>query len=134
MRVVLDTNVLISGLMLPAGAPGQIVKAWRSDAFDLVLSEPMVDEIGRVLAYPKIRERLGWGDTVIGNFLLLLRFKAEVVAIEGITAEVPMDHDDTPVLAALIAGGDLLVSGDGDLLALRNIHPIINPAEFVQRL
>ena len=134
MRVVLDTNVLISGLMLPASLPGRIVKAWRSGAFELVLSEPMVGEIGRVLAYPKIRKRLGWGDEEIGNFLLLLRLKAEVVAIEEITAKVPADDDDTPVLAALIAGGEILVSGDSDLLALRGDYSIITPAEFAQRL
>ncbi|GAB6040080.1 putative toxin-antitoxin system toxin component, PIN family [Endothiovibrio diazotrophicus] len=132
--MVLDTNVLISGLMLPSSLPGRIVKAWRAGAFDLVLSEPMLEEIGRVLAYQKIRKRLDWGEEEISNFLLLLHFKAEMVAIDGVTATVPDDEADTPVLAALIAGGELLVSGDSDLLALREDYPILTPAEFAQRL
>ena len=106
MRVVLDTNVLISGLMLPTSLPGRIVEAWRSGAFELVLSEPMVEEIGRVLAYPKIRKRIGWSDEA-----------------------------DTPVLAALIAGvAELLVSGDSDLLELRESYSIVSPSEFAARL
>lgn len=60
MRVVLDTNVFVFGLMLPQSLPGRIVAAWRDGEFDLVLSEPMLEEITRVLAYPKISRRLGW--------------------------------------------------------------------------
>ena len=135
MRVVLDTNVLISGLMLPKSLPGRIVEAWRSGSFGLILSEPMVEEIGQLLAYPKIRKRIGWSDDDIGNFLLLLRLKAEVVSIEGVDATVPNDEADTPVLAALIAGNaELLVSGDSDLLDLRNDYSFISPSEFAQRL
>jgi len=135
MRVVLDTNVLISGLMLPDSVPGRIVAAWQAGEFGLVLSEPMVEEIGRVLAYPKIRGRTGWTDEEIGNYLLLLRFKAEVVDIAGVDAGVPSDPNDTPVLAALVAGGaEYLVSGDSDLLALRDNYPVVTPAEFATRL
>ena len=45
MRVVLDTNVLVSGLMLPESRPGKIVAAWRAGQFDLVVSEPLLAEI-----------------------------------------------------------------------------------------
>ena len=100
----------------------------------MVTSAHLLAEAQRVLGYPKIRKRLGWSDEQIGNFLLLLRFKAEVVTIDGVTATVPGDDADTPVLAALIAGGELLVSGDSDLLAVRDNYPIVTPAEFAQRL
>lgn len=135
MKVVLDTNVLLSGLMKPDGVPGKIVRAWRAAQFDLVLSEAMLDEIGRALAYPKIRRRLNWDQETISRYLLLLRFKVEVVDIGGVTAEVPDDPHDAPVLATLIAGGgSFLVTGDSDLLALRGRYPIITPVEFAKRL
>ncbi len=48
MRVVLDTNVFISGLLLPNGVPGRIVKAWQQAQYTLAFSEPMLSEIERV--------------------------------------------------------------------------------------
>jgi len=121
--------------MLPDSVPGRIVAAWRSAKIELAISEPLLDEIGRVLSYPKIQERLRWGQDEIARFLLLLRFKADVVDITGEKSSVPGDPGDDPVLAALLAAGaDCLVSGDGDLLALRDRFPILTPAEFARRL
>jgi len=135
VKVVLDTNVLVSGHMLPESVPGRIVAAWRGAQFELAMSEPPLDEIGRVLSYPKIQGRLRWGQDEIARFLLLLRFKADVVDIAGEKASVPRDPGDDPVLATLLAAGaDCLVSGDSDLLAMRDRFPIQAPAEFVRRL
>lgn len=135
MRVVLDTNVLLSGLMFPDGVPGRIVRAWRAAHFGLVLSEAMLEEIGRVLGYSKIKARLQWEEETISRFLLLLRFKAEIVDISGVKAEVPADPRDAPVLATLIAGkADFLVTGDADLLDLRNRYAVLTPAEFAKKL
>jgi len=135
MKVVLDTNIFLSGLMLPESQPGKILSAWRSSAFELVLSEPMLVEITRVLAYPKIRKRIDWSDEDIEHFVSLLRFNAEIVNIDGVDAVVPRDADDAPVLAALIAShSDCLVSGDQDLLCLKEHYPIETVAEFVKRL
>lgn len=135
MKVVLDTNVLLSGLMLPESVPGRIVRAWRAAQFELALSEPMLDEIGRVLAYPRIERRLKWDQETIGRFLLLLQFKADVVDISSTIVEVPRDPRDVPVLATLVAGGaDCLVTGDKDLLTLGHDYPIVTPIEFASRL
>jgi uncharacterized protein len=135
VKVVLDTKVLVSGLMLPDSVPGRIVAAWRGAHFELALSEPLLDEIGRVLSYPKIQGRLRWGQDEIARFLLLLRFKADVVDIGSEKASVPGDPGDDPVLATLLAAdADCLVSGDSDLLALRDRFPILTPAEFARRL
>lgn len=121
--------------MIPKSMPGRIVQAWRNAHFDLVLCEPMLDEIARVLAYPKIRTRLHWNEERINNFILLLRFKADVVDIKDVKVDVPADEADIPVLATMIAGqAEYLVTGDTDLLALRDDYPIATPAEFAQRL
>ena len=134
MRIVLDTNVLLSGLMLPDSTPGRIVAAWRKRNFDLLVSEPMLEEIARVLAYPKIRKRIGWDDEHISRYITLLRFEAEVVSIAGVEADVPADPDDNHLLATLIAGkADWLITGDSDFDELSGQYPIIAPGEFARR-
>ena len=135
MKIVLDTNVLLSGLMFPEGAPGRIVAAWVEGRFEVALSLVQLAEIGRVLEYPKIRRKLGWDDQRIELFIKQLYIRAEVVELGAISIDVPRDHSDAPILATLAAAqADVLVTGDGDLLALRNNYPIESPAEFARRL
>ena len=134
MRLLLDTNVLVSGLMYPRSIPGIAVAAWREGRFDLVMPLAQLEEIGRVLAYPKIRRILRWDDDEIGAFLKHLYLRAEIVEPARLRARV-RDPDDLHVLAALAAGmADILVTGDGDLLALREHYPIETPAELARRL
>lgn len=135
MKVVLDTNVLLSGLMYPDSVPGQVVAAWRAARFDVVLSLEQLGEIGRVLAYPKIRKVLGWDDQAIGRFLKQLFLRAEMVELKEAGAKSLRDASDAPILATLTtAKADWLVTGDEDLLALRAKYRILTPAEFVKRL
>ncbi len=130
MKVVLDTNVLISGLAYPKNVPGRIVAAW-----DLAMSRFQLDEIARVLGYPKIRKLLGWSDARIESFVRQLVLRVEVVEIAGTAAAVPKDPNDAPILATLIAScADVLVTGDSDLLALRERYRIETQAEFTRRL
>ena len=77
MRVVLDTNVLLSGLRTPAGVPGRIVAAWIDAEFELVMSLDQVSEVAPVLAYPKIRDRLCWDPERIESFIKQLHVRAE---------------------------------------------------------
>jgi putative PIN family toxin of toxin-antitoxin system len=135
VKVVLDTNVLLSGLMFPAGAPGRIIAAWVEARFEVAFSLDQLAEIGRVLEYPKIRRKLGWDDQRIELFIKQLYLRAEVVELGSISVEVPRDSGDAPILATLAAAkADVLVTGDGDLLAPRDNYPIETPAEFVRRL
>ena len=135
MKVVLDTNVLLSGLMFPDGTPGRIVAAWLDARFEVAFSPHQLAEIGRVLEYPKIRRRLEWDDQRIELFIKQLYLRAEVVELGPIAVEVPRDPGDAPILATLEATkADVLVTGDGDLLALRDKYPIETPAEFIRRL
>ena len=135
MKVVLDTNVLLSGLMFPDGAPGRVVAAWREARFELVVSVHQLAEIGRALAYPKIRRVLDWDDRCIEQFIRQLYIRAQIVDLGAISVEVPADPDDAPILATLVAAkADVLITGDGDLLALREEYAILTPAEFVRNL
>lgn len=58
MKVVLDTNILVSGLMYPASTPGRIIAAWSEAQFDVVSSHEQLAEVARVLGYSKIRRIL----------------------------------------------------------------------------
>jgi putative PIN family toxin of toxin-antitoxin system len=135
VKVVLDTNVLLSGLMAPEGTPGRILAAWSEARFDVVMSLDQLAEIGRVLGCPKIHRKLKWNEQRIEQFLRQLYIRAEVIELHSTSVEVPRDSKDVPILATLVASGaDVLVSGDRDLLELRGEHPIQTPAEFVRRL
>ena len=137
MRVVLDTNVLVSGLLYPGGPPSRLVAAWRSGAFELLLSEFLMEELSRTLAHLAPRLKLPPPD--LGDFLDTLRLRCELVSLEPASLEQAAtaglrDPDDVPILAMLIGGGaDFIVTGDKDLLALAGSYPILTPAAFEAR-
>jgi uncharacterized protein len=135
MRVVLDTNVLISGLMFPKSVPGTIVRTWRDAGFELVMCREQLEEIARVLAYPKIVSIMKWDATIIARFVKQLYLRSEVLNITDTEVDVPGDPHDDPILAMLVAGhADCVVSGDGHLPALRDRYRIVSPSEFVRMI
>jgi putative PIN family toxin of toxin-antitoxin system len=135
LRVVVDTNVFVSGLLKPDSTPGRIVAAWRDAKFRLVVSEFILQELAETLGGEKLKPVLGLQADEIARFVLELRAQSDVVEPAGVRIDTPRDPDDAPILATLIASGaDLIVSGDGDLLALRGRYPVETPAEFARRL
>jgi uncharacterized protein len=134
MRVVIDTNVFVSGLMRPTSVPGRILAAAIAGGFEIVLCEAMLEEIGAALRYPKVRKRIALSDEELDRYVQALRFIADVVDPAGATVSVPGDRDDDVILATLlVAKADWLVTGDTALLALANKYPIATPAEFAAR-
>jgi putative PIN family toxin of toxin-antitoxin system len=134
MRVVIDTNVFVSGLMLPASVPGRILAAAYAGGFEIVLCEPILGEIAAALRYPKVRKRIALSDEELDRYIQALRYVADVVDPTGVGVDVPADRDDEVVLATLIAAkADWLVTGDAALLALANRYPIVTPAIFASR-
>jgi putative PIN family toxin of toxin-antitoxin system len=131
MRVVIDTNLWLSGLMLPTSVPGLLVRAVVAGEIVAVTSEPLLQEIGAALHYPKVRKRIALTDEQLRRFLTELRYVTEVVDIAGVVAEVPKDRRDDFILATFIASGaDYLISGDSDLGDLRARFAILTAREF----
>jgi uncharacterized protein len=129
LRVVLDTNVLVSGLAYPASVPGRIVGAWRQGALDVVLSRYILDELARVL--PRLNHRLNWQPGDFADLVDILAIQADLVDPGPLERSATRDANDAPVLGTLLASkADYLVTGDEDLLVLAGRHPIITPAEF----
>lgn len=133
MRVVLDVNVLVSALLAPDGAPARILTAWLEGAFELVVSPHLIDELRRVLAYPKIRERVDVDDAA--RFVSLVERQA--VLVDDPSEPPPIRSADAgdDYLIGLAAEADaLLVSGDGHLTALIDRAPILAPGQLADRL
>ncbi len=133
LRVVLDTNVLLSGIAYPASVPGKILAAWRHGSVDVLLSTYILDELRRVL--PRLTHRHGLTLAEIDDLVDVLSLQAEVIdPLPSMEAEL-RDANDLPVLDTLVAAintsdGDYLITGDKDLLALANRYPIVTPAKF----
>jgi len=131
LRVVLDTNVLVSGLAYPASIPGRILGAWRQGAIDLVLSRYILDEMVRVL--PRLR-RISLTPSEIRDLADSFLFLAEIVEPSAELEKALRDKADQLVLGTLrSAKADYLITGDKDLLALAEIYPIVTPAVFWER-
>lgn len=131
LRVVIDTNVLVSGLAYPGGVPGRIVAAWRQGALDVVLSRYILDEVARVL--PRL-PRITLTPSEIRDLVDSFVFMADIVEPASGTDEQLRDPADQPVLQTLIASqATWLVTGDRDLLVLADRYPIITAAQFWAR-
>lgn len=118
MRLVVDTNILISALLVEASLSAHLIVLWRQGRFGLLTSAEQLDELMRVTRYPKIRERLA--PALAGRLINELRDIA-VVLKNLPTVTVCRDPYDDYLLAMAVAGSaDFLVTGDKrDLLSLK---------------
>lgn len=131
LRVVLDTNVLVSGLAYPGSVPGRIVTAWRQGALEVVLSRYILDEMVRVL--PRL-PRVWLSSAEIRDLADSFMFLADIVEPSAARDAQLRDEADQAVLQTLLASNaNRLITGDKDLLALADRYPIVTPAEFWAR-
>lgn len=128
MRAVLDPNVLIAALLSRNGTPAQIVSRWLSGAFELVVSEALLAELERALAYPKLRQRVTEDEA--DAFVALLRRGAIVGADPRSAPRRSADPGDDYLLALAESERAVLVSGDEHLLALADALPIRTARQF----
>lgn len=131
LRVVLDTNVLVSGLAYPASIPGRILDAWQQGGLELVLSRYILDEVARVL--PRL-ERVSLAPAEIRDLADSFLFMAAIVEPSAEREPGLRDAADQLVLGTWRAArAEYLVTGDKDLLALADRYPIVTPADFWSR-
>ena len=129
MKVVLETNVLISGIYF-SGPPGTILQAWRSGKFQLAVSIEILEE------YLNVAERLAnryAGVEYVGILGLIVQ-NAELVQAADLPKPVSEDPDDDKFLACALASNTrIIVSGDSDLLRVSGYADIrvITPKRFI---
>jgi putative PIN family toxin of toxin-antitoxin system len=133
LGVVLDTNVLLSGIAYPASVPGKLIATWRHGGLEVVLSDYILGELQRVL--PRLAHRHGLSAHEIDDLIDALSILAELVDPDDVEESELADAADLPVLGTLVAARSLglaqaLVTGDKALLTLRERYPICTPAEF----
>jgi len=136
MRVVLDTNVLVSAALIAGGQEARILRAWRGGTFDLVVSPAILEEIGRVLTEARIRRRRWMTDDEVAMLLEGLA-QESVLVLGGANIQVSRDPTDDKFLATAIEGrADYVVTGDRDLLDLGTYRGVrmIRPGPFAQML
>ena len=135
MRMVLDTNVLVSALITPGGLPDKLLQHWEADDFTLVTSSAQLDEILRVLAYDKLQSYIRPEQAA--------RLMESIRSFAVLTGNLPdlnvsSDAADNLILATAVAGAaSHLVTGDkADLLNLKSVDDvaIITVREAMQML
>jgi hypothetical protein len=135
MRVVLDSNLIISALITGAGVPAQVLEAWRRGRFELVLSEEQLEELRRVTRYARLRPLIS--AQAAGVLINELRAHAQMLADLPHIDRSP-DPADNFLLAMAQAGeADVLVTGDKhDLLSIGSFQRtrIITARQFLALL
>ncbi|MGI8644253.1 MAG: putative toxin-antitoxin system toxin component, PIN family [Thermomicrobiales bacterium] len=135
MRVVADTNMIISALLIPDSVAADILRLWRSGSFDLVVSEPLLAEFHGVALRPHIRIRHGLSDEGLNEFFAVIRRHSIVVVPRQSIRVVTADPDDNKIIECAVAGqADVIVTGDKKhLLPLGSYEgiPIVSPAALL---
>ena len=133
MRVVLDTNVVVSGVFF-GGTPGRLLTAWAAGRFALVLSPAILDE------YRRVGQELGRRHPSIAStfepLLTLIALNAAIVDAPSLSNAVSADPDDDMFLAAALASNaSIIVSGDRDLLEVSGWREIVvlSPRQFLDQ-
>jgi putative PIN family toxin of toxin-antitoxin system len=133
VRAVLDTNVVISALLSPDGAPATLIREWQAGAFELIVSDLLLDELERALAYPKLRERISPEEA---EAVVAWLRRSAVVATDP-TTEPPVrsvEPDDDYLIALAASQDAVLVSGDRHLLSLGDDAPVLSAHDFLERV
>jgi putative PIN family toxin of toxin-antitoxin system len=134
IRVVLDANVFVSAVLSPRGAPAKILTAWRAERFHLVTSPAILEEIYRVLHYPKIVSRHRWPEETIRAFITDLAYLAILTSGKRTLKVIAEDPaDDRYIECAVEGDADYIVSGDQHLLQLGTYQriSIVTPITFL---
>ena len=135
MRIVLDTNILISALISKEEPPGHLLEAVRNGRLTLVTSDYQIRELRSVLYRRKFRPHISL--TEVEELFKFLKATA-VFATDLPNIDVSPDPKDNPILATGVAGQvDMIVSGDkSDMLTLGHIEgiPIISARDVVEQL
>ena len=134
LRVVLDTNVVVSAYLVPSGKPASIISLARQGEVEICLSDDILEEIKRTLLRPKLQKIHKARPEEIERFLQA--FTEVAVLVSGTVEVDPVegDPDDTKILACAVEGqADYVISGDHHLTDLGSFHgiPIVNPDAFL---
>lgn len=131
MRVVVDTNVFVSGIFW-SGAPYQILNAWRDRKIDLVISPAVLEEYIRVTVTLSMK----FPQVDLFPFVDLLVTRGKICLPSKLPRQICQDANDDQFLACALGGNTkCIISGDRQLLAVSGYEgiEILKPRDFVNR-
>lgn len=137
LKVVLDTNILVSGTIVPKGNPYGVIKAWKEGQFLLVVTPQLIQEVIEVLMRPHIRRGYSLGDQQVSDVIQAIVEGGLMVPGRLEIAAVARDPDDDAILACAKEGkANYIVTGDKDLLDLDVFEgiPIVSARKFLSIL
>ena len=135
VRAVIDTNVLVSGLLVAEGPPRQVLDAWLDGRFTLVTSPYQLEELTHVLAYPRVAERIRLAPAELAAILSGLMTLAVVTPGDLQRPGATRDPKDDAIVACAEEGeAAYIVSGDHDLLSLGETRGFqaVTPRRFLE--
>ncbi len=121
-RVVLDTNIVLSALIFSAGRPAWMRQAWQHQQLQPLVCRETVSELLRVLAYPKFKLSTLEQQELLADFLPY----ADVVELPMPWPDLPACRDEKDqvfLVLAHVGKADALITGDADILAMREDFP-----------
>ncbi len=134
MRVVVDTNVLVSALLW-GGTPKQFLELAVEADIEFLTSDTLLEELARVLSRAKFAAKLAGQQISAEQIAKEYREQARIITVSTVPAPQLRDPKDHHVLAcALAAQANLIISGDHDLLELKEYRgiPIVTAAAAMQ--
>jgi len=137
IRAVLDTNVIVSGTIVPHGNPAKVLKAWRQGRFVMVTSPAIIEEATEVLAPAHIARHYPLSTEEINSLGKLLATGSMLVPGTKKVTVVKEDPDDDLFVAVALEGeAEYIVSGDPHLLQVKEVHgvQVVTPREFLIHL
>lgn len=134
MRLVLDTNVLVSAIGWEEGPPREILVSLRENKHSLIISPDLLNELTRALRYPKLHRAITHPS--LPSVLAWLHEPEHLVPPQERIHAIASEPDDNLVLEAAVAGkADVIVSGDRHLLGMGSFRgiPILSARAFVAK-
>ena len=130
LRAVLDTNVIVSGLISPSGPPAELLDHWRDGAFEAVACGALLSEVAAVTLRPRLASRIAPDDR--NEILDFMVSRSRFVPDSPPTAAVQADPDDDYLVTLASTWGAALVTGDRHLLDLPGMPAIMRPSAFLR--
>lgn len=131
LKATYDTNTLVSGITIYQGPIANVINAWINDDVEMITSEPLIDELYRILHKPYFTSRLS--EKQIKSFINIVRERATIAPITTSIPTISKDPDDNIVLATAESGSaSYVVTGDYQLQSIKQYKKIkiVSPRTF----
>ena len=128
MRAVIDTNIWVSAFLTRHSYPARPTEAFRQGDFEVIVSEPLIQELGAVLRRPRLVNKYRYSEAAITEYIALIKEQSIWVNVSG-TLQLCRDPRDNFLLETAIFGGAVyLVTRDDDIK--RDLELILKLAEW----